>query len=110
VAARSLEAEDIRLCSPFPIADAQFRKKGVSHAVDQRSMSLWMDVDVAPDARPLRGDQQCDVLVLGSGMAGISTAYELAATGQRVMSPIAVVSVAASPRAPAPICRRYATI
>jgi glycine/D-amino acid oxidase-like deaminating enzyme len=44
-----------------------------------------MDVDVAPDARPLHGDQQCDVLVVGSGMAGISTAYELAAKGQRVI-------------------------
>ena len=56
----------------------------MSHAVDQRSTSLWMDVDVAPDARPLYGDQRCDVLVVGSGMAGISTAYELAAKGQRV--------------------------
>jgi NAD(P)-dependent dehydrogenase (short-subunit alcohol dehydrogenase family) len=69
---------------PFGIADAQFRKV-VAHAVDQRSTSLWMDVDVAPDARPLHGDQRCDVLVVGSGMAGISTAYELAAKGQRVI-------------------------
>jgi glycine/D-amino acid oxidase-like deaminating enzyme/nitrite reductase/ring-hydroxylating ferredoxin subunit len=44
-----------------------------------------MDVDVAPDARPLFGNQQCDVLVIGSGMAGISTAYELAAKGQQVI-------------------------
>ena len=59
--------------------------KILSHAADQRSTSLWMDVDVAPDARPLRGNQQCDVLVVGSGMAGISTAYELAARGERVI-------------------------
>jgi glycine/D-amino acid oxidase-like deaminating enzyme/nitrite reductase/ring-hydroxylating ferredoxin subunit len=69
---------------PFGIADAQVRKV-VAHAVDQRSTSLWMDVDVAPAARPLHGDQRCDVLVVGSGMAGISTAYELAAKGQRVI-------------------------
>jgi glycine/D-amino acid oxidase-like deaminating enzyme len=66
------------------MADAQVRKV-MAHAVDQRSTSLWMDVDVAPDARPLHGDQRCDVLVVGSGMAGISTAYELAAKGQRVI-------------------------
>lgn len=52
---------------------------------DQRSKSLWMDVDVAPDARPLQTNQQCDVLVVGSGIAGISTAYELAAKGQHVI-------------------------
>ena len=57
----------------------------LSNAADQRSTSLWMDVDVAPDARPLHGDQQCDVLVVGSGMAGISTAYELAAGGRQVI-------------------------
>jgi hypothetical protein len=39
----------------------------VSHAVDQRSTSRWIDVDVAPDACPLHGDQHCDVLVVGSG-------------------------------------------
>ena len=52
---------------------------------DQRSTSLWMDVDVAPDARPLDGDRDCDVAVIGSGIAGISTAYELASKGQRVV-------------------------
>ena len=57
----------------------------MAHAVDQRSTSLWMDVDVAPNARQLDGDQPCDVLVVGSGMAGISTAYELAAKGQKVV-------------------------
>jgi heterodisulfide reductase subunit A-like polyferredoxin len=45
---------------------------------DRRSQSLWMDIDVAPNARPLQGDQACDVVVIGSGIAGISTAYELA--------------------------------
>jgi glycine/D-amino acid oxidase-like deaminating enzyme/nitrite reductase/ring-hydroxylating ferredoxin subunit len=52
---------------------------------DRRSQSLWMDIDVAPDARPLQGNQACDVVVIGSGIAGISTAYELAIAGRRVM-------------------------
>src|ERR1700710_3217468 len=52
---------------------------------DQRSKSLWMDVEVAPDARPLGGDQNCDVAIMGSGIAGISTAYELALKGKRVI-------------------------
>jgi glycine/D-amino acid oxidase-like deaminating enzyme/nitrite reductase/ring-hydroxylating ferredoxin subunit len=43
-----------------------------------------MDVDVAPDARPLDGDRRCDVVIIGSGIAGISTAYELAEKGQQV--------------------------
>src|ERR1700710_3067586 len=51
---------------------------------DQRSKSLWMDVEVAPDARPLGGDQTCDVVIAGSGIAGISTGYELALKGLRV--------------------------
>jgi glycine/D-amino acid oxidase-like deaminating enzyme/nitrite reductase/ring-hydroxylating ferredoxin subunit len=44
-----------------------------------------MNVDVAPDARPLDGDRQCNVAILGAGIAGISTAYELALKGQQVI-------------------------
>src|SRR5437762_4329830 len=54
-------------------------------SLDRRSRSLWMDIDVAPNARPLQGDKECDVAVIGSGIAGISTAYELAIEGQRVV-------------------------
>jgi glycine/D-amino acid oxidase-like deaminating enzyme len=52
---------------------------------DRRSRSLWMEVDVAPDSTPLRGDRECDVVIIGSGIAGISTAYELATEGRRVI-------------------------
>jgi len=41
------------------------------------SKSLWMDIDVAPDAEVLDGVHECDVAVIGSGIAGLSTAYEL---------------------------------
>lgn len=57
----------------------------MANSSDQRSKSLWMDIEVAPDARPLGGDQACDVVIAGSGIAGISTAYELAIKGQRVI-------------------------
>ena len=53
--------------------------------IDRRSRSLWMDVDVAPNARELEKDQSCDTVVIGAGMAGISTAYELASGGQKVV-------------------------
>jgi glycine/D-amino acid oxidase-like deaminating enzyme/nitrite reductase/ring-hydroxylating ferredoxin subunit len=40
---------------------------------------------VAPQAIPLSGDQQCDVVVIGSGIAGLSTAYELSQRGRSVI-------------------------
>jgi glycine/D-amino acid oxidase-like deaminating enzyme len=49
------------------------------------SKSLWMDIDVAADAKALEGVAECDVAVIGSGIAGISTAYELCKRGKSVM-------------------------
>lgn len=46
--------------------------------VDRRSQSLLMDVSIAPRATPLQRDKECDVVVIGAGIAGISTAYERA--------------------------------
>src|SRR5258705_4742084 len=57
----------------------------MDHFVDRRSKSLWMDVSVAPSATPLQGDSECDVVVIGAGIAGISTAYELAIEGSLVI-------------------------
>src|SRR3954465_7491399 len=54
-------------------------------SIDRRSRSLWMDIDVAPDARELEGNQSCDTIVIGSGISGMSTAYELAMQGQKVI-------------------------
>ena len=53
--------------------------------VDRRSKSLWMEVAVAPNATPLQGNTECDVAIIGAGIAGISTAYELAMEGLRVV-------------------------
>jgi glycine/D-amino acid oxidase-like deaminating enzyme len=44
-----------------------------------------MDIGTVSDALPLEGDRSCDVVVIGSGIAGISTAYELAVKNQRVV-------------------------
>ena len=50
----------------------------------ERSQSLWMDSSVI-EAPALDRDEQAEVVVVGSGMAGMSVAYELAATGQDVV-------------------------
>src|SRR5437879_2355385 len=52
---------------------------------DRRTRSQWMDIDVAPDARDLEGNRSCDTIVIGSGIAGMSTVYELAMEGQKVI-------------------------
>jgi glycine/D-amino acid oxidase-like deaminating enzyme/nitrite reductase/ring-hydroxylating ferredoxin subunit len=44
-----------------------------------------MDVVVIPDAPILTKDVQCDVAVVGSGIAGISTAYEVAGRSRSVI-------------------------
>src|ERR1700760_111906 len=49
------------------------------------SKSLWMSVAVAPQATPLQRNEQCDVAVVGSGIAGLSTAYELSLRGRAVI-------------------------
>lgn len=50
----------------------------------ERSRSVWMERP-DPVLTPYRGDGETDALVIGAGMAGLSTAYELAAAGRKVM-------------------------
>jgi glycine/D-amino acid oxidase-like deaminating enzyme/nitrite reductase/ring-hydroxylating ferredoxin subunit len=52
---------------------------------DEHTKSLWMDVDVASGARPLTQDVEADIVVVGSGIAGLSVAYELAILGRSVV-------------------------
>lgn len=51
---------------------------------DERTVSLWASIKVAPDTTPLARDETVDVVVVGSGIAGMSIAYELAVAGHRV--------------------------
>lgn len=52
---------------------------------DEHSRSAWMDVEVAPDAKPLAADAKADVAIVGSGIAGLSIAYELVQRGLSVI-------------------------
>ncbi|MBV8840460.1 MAG: FAD-dependent oxidoreductase [Alphaproteobacteria bacterium] len=54
------------------------------NVADERSRSLWMDIEVAPDARPLKKDISVDTVIIGSGIAGLSTGYELSGQGASV--------------------------
>jgi ribulose 1,5-bisphosphate synthetase/thiazole synthase len=54
------------------------------NAADERTQSLWMDVSVA-DAPQLQKNITADTVVVGSGIAGLSVAYELALRGQKVV-------------------------
>jgi glycine/D-amino acid oxidase-like deaminating enzyme/nitrite reductase/ring-hydroxylating ferredoxin subunit len=52
---------------------------------DERSISCWMDHTPVIEASRLTTDETCDVVVIGSGIAGLSTAYELARFGRSVI-------------------------
>src|SRR3546814_2470735 len=54
------------------------------NARDERSRSCWMDVTIDGDG-PLTGNATADVVIVGTGIAGLSTAYELAGLGQQVI-------------------------
>lgn len=47
--------------------------------------SLWMKVDVYPDAPKFSGKKSCDTVIIGAGIAGLSIAHELANIGQKVI-------------------------
>jgi glycine/D-amino acid oxidase-like deaminating enzyme/nitrite reductase/ring-hydroxylating ferredoxin subunit len=52
-------------------------------ATDGRHRSLWLDESVS-DYAPLAGDLTVDTVVVGGGIVGLTTAYELATAGQSV--------------------------
>lgn len=55
------------------------------NAGDEQSQSPWMSELPRVDAPPLLADAQCDVAIIGSGIAGLSTAYELTRSGRSVI-------------------------
>lgn len=72
------------------------------------SKSLWMSIAVAPQAKPLQKDERCDVAIVGSGIAGLSAAYELSRLGRSVIvidrGPIAGGMTARTSAHLAPLC------
>jgi glycine/D-amino acid oxidase-like deaminating enzyme/nitrite reductase/ring-hydroxylating ferredoxin subunit len=52
---------------------------------DERTRSYWMDTAPRIEAVPLAADAECDVVIVGSGIAGLSTAYELSRAGRAVV-------------------------
>lgn len=50
---------------------------------NERSRSLWMQTE-RPKARPLGSDLRVEIAVVGAGIAGLSTAYELMLRGHEV--------------------------
>ena len=56
------------------------------NASDEHTRSLWMTQEaVAPEALRLSKDLTCDVVIVGSGIAGLSVAYELSQIGKSVV-------------------------
>ena len=51
----------------------------------EKSVSLWMGTTVLEDAPALDKDEKADVVIVGSGIAGMSVAYELAKAGKNVV-------------------------
>jgi glycine/D-amino acid oxidase-like deaminating enzyme/nitrite reductase/ring-hydroxylating ferredoxin subunit len=55
------------------------------NVADEASRSCWMDAMPEVAAPPLAGKAECDLVVIGSGIAGLSSAYEAARFGKRVV-------------------------
>jgi glycine/D-amino acid oxidase-like deaminating enzyme/nitrite reductase/ring-hydroxylating ferredoxin subunit len=55
------------------------------NAAGAATQSLWMSVEVDPSAKVLESNSHCDVVVVGSGIAGLSVAYELVTEGLSVI-------------------------
>ena len=55
------------------------------NAIKERSVSLWMDTADVRQAEQLRRNETADVAIVGSGIAGLSCAYELSRLGQSAL-------------------------
>ncbi|MBW8839057.1 MAG: FAD-dependent oxidoreductase [Gemmatimonadetes bacterium] len=49
------------------------------------TVSAWMATADVPNFPPLAEDAECDVCIVGAGIAGLTTAYTLARAGKRVI-------------------------
>ncbi|MBL8579287.1 MAG: FAD-dependent oxidoreductase [Mesorhizobium sp.] len=78
------------------------------NARGEQTRSLWMNVEVYPRAPKFSGKKSCDTVIIGSGIAGLSVAYELASIGQKAIiidrGPIAGGMTSRTTAHLAPIC------
>jgi glycine/D-amino acid oxidase-like deaminating enzyme len=78
------------------------------NAASEATRSLWMQQEELIEPPPLQGQLECDALIVGAGIAGLSTAYELAAAGKSVIvldrGPIGGGMTARTTAHLAPIC------
>src|SRR5688572_17594785 len=51
----------------------------------ERSVPLWATIGEVEDGPALTDDAEAEIVVVGAGIAGLSTAYELARAGSRVV-------------------------
>src|SRR5690242_302848 len=58
---------------------------GLSPSELNEFLYRWIEDGPAIEASPLQSDEMCDVVVIGSGIAGLSTAYELCRFGRSVI-------------------------
>jgi glycine/D-amino acid oxidase-like deaminating enzyme/nitrite reductase/ring-hydroxylating ferredoxin subunit len=49
------------------------------------TVSIWMDTAEMPEYTPIIKDARCDVVIVGAGIAGLTSAYLLAKTGRKVI-------------------------
>jgi glycine/D-amino acid oxidase-like deaminating enzyme/nitrite reductase/ring-hydroxylating ferredoxin subunit len=84
--ARKAGSTWMRSVSSLPRASADDNGPGTSRRLAvMRTTSFWVE-DIGLETRPpLTGHADCDLVVVGSGIAGLSSAYEAARFGWRVI-------------------------
>lgn len=50
-----------------------------------QTTSIWMETAHTPDYAPLTENKKCDVVIIGAGIAGLTTGYFLAKAGKKVI-------------------------
>ena len=63
----------------------ELQKSGGMKTDSGSTVSAWMTTADVPTYPPLAEDAECDVCIVGAGIAGLTTAYTLARAGKRVI-------------------------